>query len=951
MDTMQARIADLRKHVSGYWADRALAQLDFADRLSAVRERRYDGVVEAAAALLDAAVRDEGAVTKPVCQAVESALAVAGPDAKALRIVCVSHAHIDMNWLWGYPETVAVTLDTFRTILRLMEEYPDFTYAQSQASVYRIVEEQDPALLQEIARRVREGRWEVTASTWVETDKNMPSGESLARHILYTKRYFQDLFGLDPDSLDLDYEPDTFGHSANVPEILARGGVRHYYHNRGYDGFVLYRWQSPSGRQVVVYRDPYWYNATIDATIAAPVPAFCAEHGLDTALKVYGVGDHGGGPTRRDLERLIDMNAWPVFPTLQFGTYAEFFRAVDRIADRLPVVDHELNFIFTGCYTTQTRIKAGNRIAEARMNEAEAFSAAATDAGVSYPAKAYADAWERILFNHFHDILPGSGITETREYAMGQFQQTLAAANTGLARAIRGIAAEVDTASLPGVQDARTESAEDLRWSISEGGGVGFAVGDFGVPQPERGTGKVRILHFFNPSPHPRRETVSATVWDWPGDRKRIEIVDEAGKIVPFQVEPGSDFAFFGKGHYWGHEYFTLSLAGDLPPFGYATYVLRESGIPGPDPKIREPRVEVLDPTVLENEVLRADFDPVTAGLRSLVDKRTGRELLRPGAAAGFRLIDEDDARGMTAWVIGRYMAIEPVADKVRMKPVQGEPGALRQVLEWTARFRGSSLKVAASLAAGSDRLEFNVTCDFRETAVVGQSIPQLNFHAPLGYGCRSYRYDIPFGLIDREPVDMDVPGNSFILGVPGEAGSPALGLVAATKYGFRGVEDGIALTLIRSSHDPDPTPEFGEHRFRFALMAVANPDDRVGLLRTAHDFCHPALPVPGSRHAGTRPGSGSFLSVEGGVFLSAVKLPEGDVSGLCWIVRLYGIEGKDTTALLRFSRPVRSVKPTDLLERPLAASEAAGIRIAGDRVECPVGAFSVLTLRVEFGE
>ncbi len=111
-------------------------------------------------------------------------------------------------------------------MLDLMNEYPGFTFSQSQASVYRIVEEHDPELLKEIRRRVKEGRWEVTASTWVETDKNMPCGESLARHVLYTKRYLARLFDLEGERLAIDFEPDTFGHSRNVPEILARGGVR-----------------------------------------------------------------------------------------------------------------------------------------------------------------------------------------------------------------------------------------------------------------------------------------------------------------------------------------------------------------------------------------------------------------------------------------------------------------------------------------------------------------------------------------------------------------------------------------------------------------------------------------------------------------------------------------------------------------------------------------------------
>ena len=192
------RIADLKPSCTGYWGERALAQADYTARLSETEHGRFDAVVSAALDELERALEAEGAVGRTACLEMERTLLPAAGEAKALEMLCAAHAHIDMNWMWGYAETVALTLDTFRTMLNLMDEYPEFTFSQSQASVYRIVEEHDPGMLAEIRSRVQEGRWEVTASTWVETDKNMPSGESLARHILYTKRYLGGLFGLAP---------------------------------------------------------------------------------------------------------------------------------------------------------------------------------------------------------------------------------------------------------------------------------------------------------------------------------------------------------------------------------------------------------------------------------------------------------------------------------------------------------------------------------------------------------------------------------------------------------------------------------------------------------------------------------------------------------------------------------------------------------------------------------
>jgi alpha-mannosidase len=138
---------------------------------------------------------------------IEALLEPLSAAAQSYTMHCVGHAHIDMNWMWSWPETVAVTNDTFTTVLALMEEYPEFCFSQSQASVYAILEEHNPALLARVAEKVREGRWEVTASHWVEGDKNMASGESLCRHLLYTRKYMKHLFGLAPEDVQIDWSP------------------------------------------------------------------------------------------------------------------------------------------------------------------------------------------------------------------------------------------------------------------------------------------------------------------------------------------------------------------------------------------------------------------------------------------------------------------------------------------------------------------------------------------------------------------------------------------------------------------------------------------------------------------------------------------------------------------------------------------------------------------------
>lgn len=929
---------ELKKACKGYWADRIIGQTEFAVKLSEAQEGQYDNIINNVIDCLKKKYDEEGAITKPVALEAEMLLKELSAKAKEYKILCAAHAHIDMNWMWSMAETVAVTLDTFRTMLRMMEEYPEFTFSQSQASVYKIVEEHHPEMLEEIRKRVKEGRWEVTASTWVETDKNMPNGESLTRHILYTKRYLHELLGLDSDSLQLDFEPDTFGHNANVPEILCSGGVKYYYHCRGYEEHLLYKYQSQSGRSVVVYRDPMWYNGNIGADMALHVPAFCKKHNLRTALKVYGVGDHGGGPTRRDIEKIIDMNTWPVYPQLQFGTFGQFFKEVDSITDTLPVVDKELNFIFSGCYTSQSRIKAANRIGEARLNEAEALSAlSAAYAGGKYYGSAFTAAWENILFNHFHDILPGSGVIDTREYALGQFQKSLAIANTSISRALQDITLQVNTADLIPEQWDRD--------SYSEGAGVGYSIGDFGVPQAERGQGIHRVFHIFNTSAHERSEPVEITVWDWPGDQSLIHIADAQGNELRYQILDGGKEGIGSTRHYWGHTYMKLLVMVTVPAYGYTTCVLDEKQpLYLKDTLPNDPRIETTNTYILENHFIKAVFDRNNAALLTLQDKQRDTMLIHsPHPGCGFRLIEEDDIRGMTAWNVGRYMNVHPLRDDIKILEAKIDPSALRQWIKYETRFRNSKLTVVVSLDWNQARLEYYAECDWQEKGIPGKNIPQLNFHVPLAYPCKEYTYDIPFGTVNRSELDMDVPGLSFAAALPQSSGSSGIMAVTKTKYGFRGYQNSIAIDLIRSSYDPDPYPETGIHRFGFSLQVV-NSGETLTLIEDAHDYNYPLISISGFRHGGSENAVKGFLSKEAGtVAISCVKLPEEDDSGRKMIIRVYEVEGHDTQAILGFAGSIEDACYVDANEKPLPGK----VDIVGCQAAFDVKAYSTAAVMV----
>ncbi|MDR0451172.1 MAG: glycosyl hydrolase-related protein [Treponema sp.] len=881
-------------------------ELRFLSALSDSLGGKYDGLITDTAGKLAAGIKAGHCTTPEAVQAAETALSSLAAEAKSFEHICAAHAHIDMNWMWGFNETVSVTLSTMETMLQLMDEYPSFTFSQSQASVYRIVEEYAPGLFEKIRQRVKEGRWEVLASTWVETDKNMPSGESLTRHILYTKEYFAETFGIARDDLLIDFEPDTFGHNRNVPEICASGGVKYYYHCRGQAGDkIAYRWQSPSGKELLIFTEPFWYNWNADSAIADYAPEFARLTGTKTILRVYGVGDHGGGPSRQDINRFIEMNSWPLYPQFSFGRLKDYFAILEKNRDALPLLKDEINFICDGCYTTQTRIKAGNRKAERLLADAEFYSGAALFwAEQPYPGKLLADAWRKTLFNQFHDIIPGSGVTETREYASGLYQQVFAAAESARTLALEALA---DRIAVQGLLPADSGVGE----SRGEGAGAGYG-------QSGRNAGKRRAYHVFNSLPYSREELVPLVVWDYEGDITQTAAEDPSGRKLPLQHGE--------SGAYWGHNFNTLLVKVSVPSCGYTTVTIDEK--PDYSQKIsivNDQRLQSPDSFVLENEYIRVELKPLDGSIASFTDKKTGAELApRQGGFGVFRLAEEGLYKSisgwapvMSAWFTGRYKKIEDINRDIEIRPAAS--GDMRNAFELTAPFGSASkLKALISLEAGSRLLRYDLSCDWREFGAADRGIPNLHFRLALDYQ-PEYLFDVPFGLSKRKAADMDLPAESFVLaGNPG--GPSSLALFSLDKYAFRCLDDSLALTLIRGAVDPDPTPETGLHRISFALSPVGSGISGEELVKESLRYRRPLTAVSGrnlpgkggdARGAGLPP-EASFCTLKGGI-LSSVKRAE--KGGKRLVFRVFEAEGREKKAEISLAFALAAAWLTDATE------------------------------------
>lgn len=920
-----------REAGDGAWGKRILAEISFLSELSRIHDGKWDIQIGDGVRFLSERLEEEGAITKRSVLDTEALLQPLSSEAKQYTVICAAHAHIDMNWMWGYAETAALTIDTFRTMLQLMREYPEFHFSQSQASVYHIVEEYAPELLPEIKKRVHEGRWEVTASSWVENDKNMPNGESMSRHLLYSKQYLSQLLEIPIDSLQLDFEPDTFGHNANLPEILQNGGVKYYYHCRGFVGESIYRWRAPSGAEVLVYREPAWYNENIDELSFSILPEFCGRYGVHEMLKIYGVGDHGGGPTRRDIERLLDMKTWPLFPTIQFGSIHHFFQRLEAHIEQFPVIDHELNYVFTGCYTSQSRIKQANRLGENRLYDAEVLQALVKISESQAPGYTELEpAWRRLLFNQFHDILPGSGTIETREFALGEFQRLMASVVTSSSASMNSLCASMDTSAYAGVEK---------NGDMAMGAGAGFGANPsacFRFTTAEVGSGAERLYTAFNTTQYPRdNEAVEFILWDWQDDPEQLKVKDSTGRILPHQVLERGVF-------YWGHHFLRVAVWLNIPPIGYVT--CHVSALPPAHAEVRqchEPRCDKITDgnLVLENQQIKAVFRRQDMLLLSLYYKAEKTELIDPRRpAALFQLLTEDPGNAMTAWRVGTIMAEKRLNEDGPVFLKECSLTGRRKWITYEIPFLHSRLTVTIVLDENSSLLHFSIQVDWQEAGNPQEGVPQLRFSVPCGYSTTTYRYDIPFGSLDRDALPQDVPANSFACAVPVQ-GNVGLALLSDCKYGYRGDSKTLSVNLIRGSYDPDPYPEIGIHTINLGIWAGSC--SASNLIEQSERFQHPVSICANSVHPGSLPVVHSFIQVDG-VKISAIKRSE---NGKGLIFRLYNPSSEASSLHIHMAVPPKEAYAVDFLERYLSAE----IILRGDTLLGKLEAFKILNIFLRF--
>jgi alpha-mannosidase len=882
-----------------------------------------DGKAERQAAL-DAAVkaidfssldRDDQRGFDASLRKAQSHLQTLQPWMKQFTIRAIGNSHIDMAWLWPWTETVEVVRNTFQSVLDLMREYPDLKFTMSSARTYEWMQEKYPDLFRQIKDRVKEGRWEVVGGMWVEPDLNMPDGESLVRQILVGKRYFQNNFGVD---IKIGWNPDSFGYNWQLPQIYKKSGIDYFVTSKllwatDYTKFPyrLFWWQAPDGSRLLSYF-PHEYANEFDPQQIASDLAFYAPliYGprltdAPQMLYLYGIGDHGGGPTRTMLDRADRLRAPDsVFPTIQFSTAKDFFSDLQAELPSLkvPTWNDELYFEYhRGVYTTQSETKRRIRRDEELTLDAEKYASLAALFGRSYPQDEFEIAWKNLLFDHFHDIMPGSGIAVNYLDAKRNLEDVARTDEEITDKSLAELLAHVNTE-----QD--------------------------GVP-----------VVVFNSLSWPRPEVVEIEA-QLPGPAKQVEIVDSKGQVVESQllsIAPDTNRAH-------------LLVLVNVPALGYETYFVRagnKAGMALPSASSRPMRFVNGSGDQLENDLLRVKIDPQNGCMTSLFDKRSQTEALAPAetdtggpktsVCGNLLQAFYDKPQKWDAWNIdadfeNKHWDLDH-ADEVKLI----ENGPLRAVIQVKNHFQNSTFTRDITMYAGVPRVDVKMHADWHEKHIL------LKVAFPLSAHNEKATFEIPFGSIER-PTTRNTPAEQAKFEVPAQRWADqsdakhGFSLLNDSKYGYDAKGNVLRLSLLRSPEWPDPHADEGQHEFTYSLYPHGGGWREAQTVRRGYELNYKLIALQTYRHQGPLPPEHAFVRVQPeNVVVTAVKKAE---DGQSLILRFYEWAGKDTEVKLQFPSGAQSAAETDLMERSLGS-----LPLQSDVVTVHTKPYEIKTVKIEF--
>ena len=830
---------------------------------------------------------------------------------KQRTIHLLGHAHLDLAWLWPISETWDAAQRTFESVLMLQQDFPDLIFTHSTPALYAWLEEYRPDLLSAIQSQVKAGVWEIGAGLWVEPELNIVGGESIIRQVLYGQRYTHTTFG---HISRIAWLPDSFGFCWQLPQILRQGGIDYFatqklrWNDTNAFPHDLFEWRSPDGTTIHSLTLPPIGSDIDPAKMADYACQWETNTGLRESLWLPGVGDHGGGPTRDMLNVARRWQRSPFFPTLQFTTSQDF---LDRLSPRLlysspspsplptppatlhehsptlplPTWNDELYLeLHRGCYTTHTEQKCWNRRCEALLYQAELFASIATLlTGTTYPQKAIEHTWKRVLFNQFHDILPGSSIPEVYDEVNPVWKNAEDSAEEMLNRALGAIACHIQLPPAP-----------------------------FSTPHSHS-----YPFVLFNSLSWERSELVTVQVPSDAEPGQTWAIFDHTGapqvcQPIQSQMQDNRALAFRAK---------------KVPGVGYQVFWLNQ--IPIMSGVHRTDMAQKIE-WVLENEHLRVIVNPTSGDLDCMMDKTNQQEVL---AEAGNQLqFFRDKGQYWDAWNIAPDYEAHPLPDATLVSIEWIEKGCLQQRLRIIKTFGQSYFQQDYVLQANSPMLQVETDVDWHEDYTLVKVI------FPLAFEVTTATYEMPCGAIERSPTPTtsqeqakwEVSALNWA-----DVGNTAYGvsILSDYKHGVDATASHIRLTLLKSPKWPDAHADQGHHHFTYGIYPHAGHWTDAETVRMGYAFNQPLIVKPIHQQ---ETNTNAYLSTIGqflhipneNLFLIAFK-PAEESAGE-WIMRLYEGHGEPAKCATEafFSTPqwvgmhMRPKGMTNLLEKPLDESE-----------------------------
>jgi alpha-mannosidase len=832
----------------------------------------------------------------------------------------IGNSHIDTAWLWSWTETVDVVRRTFSTALQLMPEYPQYKFSQSVALYSSWMQEKYPDIFEDMKQRTKEGRWEPVGGMWVEPDLNMPDGESLVRQLLIGKTFFRTQMGVD---VRVGWNPDSFGYNWQLPQIYKRSGIDFFitqkltWNETNQLPLKLFWWQSPDGSRVLTYF-PQSYDQNTEpigiaedlANVAKLVP------GDKSLLRLYGVGDHGGGPTRVMLD---EADHWikpdAVFPKLNYSTAISFFTDMQPKLDdaskapvwnyqtlaegkallspdkgsklEIPAWNDELYLEFhRGVFTSQAAHKRNMRVSEENMLDAEKWASLAWLGGRPYPSDSLDEAWKKVLVNQFHDSAAGSSTAVVYKDAERDYESVRQTTSEVTAKSLDELAAHVDTHVTAGF-----------------------------VP-----------LLVFNPLAWQRTDLVEAQVQLSGASVKSVELRTAEGKPVLSQVLDQDNST--GRFH-------ILLRADNVPSLGYRMLYAR--------PGSKESRTDLrANGSTLENSALRVVIDPATGCITHLIDKSSGFDSIAPGGCGNelqtfIDLPKKYDAWNIDADALDKMTPIR-AADSVKLV----EQGPLRAVVRIQRHWGHSTFTQDIMLYAGIDRVDVRNDFDWEETHVL------LKAAFPLAAYSAKATYEIPFGTIDR-PTTRDNLVNKAKFEVPALRwadlgdGKHGFSLLNDSKYGYDAAGNVLRLSLLRSPTYPDPNTDHGRQRFLYALYPHAGTWQQALTVRQGYGFNYGLTAMQVAAHNGMLGGRHSFLRVDGdNVVITAIKKAEESHD---LVLRLFEWQGKSNDVSITLPGKPECAEEVGMIEDKVLGA----IPLNDGKLSLSIKPYEIRTLRVHY--